>query len=91
MVPMPPQASVTPAVAASCIAFVEGSVFKGSRRMPLDDLLTAFPDDAKAPGMAAAHAIAFRKALHKERPTQAHVPTGADAGHGTSPVGDVIA
>ena len=68
------QDSTSAAVAASVIAFIEGDVFKGSRLMPLEDLLTALPGDVKTPGLPTAHSVAFRKALQKARDTLASVP-----------------
>ena len=82
-------------VAASIVAFIEGDVFKGSRLMPLEDLLSAMPDDYKIPGLPAAHSVAFKRALQRARtalaapgpavPTEAHVPVSPGPRHTVDP------
>ena len=53
------QATLESDVAARVIAFIEGDVFKGSRQMPLEDLLAAMPDDYRIPGLPAVHSGAY--------------------------------
>ena len=53
------QESVPPAMASNIVAFIEGDVFKGSRQMPLEDLLAAMPDDYRIPGLPAVHSGAY--------------------------------
>ena len=85
------QATLESDVAARVIAFIEGDVFKGSRLMPLEDLLSAMPDDYKIPGLPAAHSVAFKRALQRARtalvapgpavPSEAHVPVSPGPRH----------
>ena len=89
------QASVESNVAASIVAFIEGDVFKGSRLMPLEDLLSAMPDDYKIPGLPAAHSVAFKRALQRARtalaapgpalPSEAHAPVSPGPRHTVDP------
>ena len=70
--------------AESFLSFVEGDVFRGSRRMPFEDLLTCLPDEYIVPGLAIAPMFILRKVLRQSRQSKqtldAVVASGAASG-----------
>ena len=70
--------------AESFLSFVEGDVFRGSRRMPFEDLLPCLPDEYIVPGLAIAPMFILRKVLRQSRQSKqtldAVVASGAASG-----------
>ena len=78
------------AAADAMIAFLEGDVFRGSRRMALEDLLIALPEDYAIPGLPFAHVVAIKKALKAAKaalvPVASRVRSSTEADDARSPV-----
>ena len=55
-------------------------MFKGSLLMPLEDLLTAMPDDVRIPSLPTFSIITFRRALQKARKEMSSLPVTSAAG-----------
>ena len=65
--------------------YIEGREFRGSRRMPIDDVVLALPVDAvgNIPGLLPAHALAVKRALRDVTPvgtSRRQVASNAPAG-----------
>ena len=82
---------VSAVATAAMLSYIEGDVFRGSRHMPLEDVLTVLTEEAVAaiPGLPAGPGIAIRRALRKAKleltPGQVTSPS-AGIGSSTTPL-----